>query len=414
VWKNFTLRLDGQEIGSFATQKDLKQGGRFRLEDGRTLEAKLGQNFLFPELQLTLDGTPLPGSGSDPAQRLKASYGMIFFVAGFNMLLGFLAGAADVRFLQGIGLGYGACGAGVIYGVLGFFVTRRSKLALALAVGLFVLDGIALVAFSAQKGRAPNPGGLVARVFFLIPMIQGFGAIGALQDAERAHRRAARRPASGAAGSGPAGVRSTATAPTPVDSARPPVQAAPPAARILSGDAERRRLELSGRVVPQAPATGAARRMDLKAKSEVDSAATELRFVARKCEITPEGLRLTYPDGKSREARWAQLAGLVIRLLPPDPPWNAMPLVDAVVTGPTPGTWQVLRIFSTTIVNYGAIPGGASTSRLENTRRLAAHIAAQSPSLALDPETAAFIKEGKPPARFVNMTHFTEYDVRYV
>jgi hypothetical protein len=74
----------------------------------------------------------------------------------------------------------------------------------------------------------------------------------------------------------------------------------------------------------------------------------------------------------------------------------------------------VLRIFSTTIVNYGAIPGGASTSRLENTRRLAAHIAAQSPSLALDPETAAFIKEGKPPARFVNMTHFTEYDVRYV
>jgi len=136
------------------------------------------------------------------------------------------------------------------------------------------------------------------------------------------------------------------------------------------------------------------------------------RFVAFKCEIAPQGLRMTSSRGGMREVVFAELRALLGRQLPSDPPWSSQVLLDAVPQGDN-GSGEPVRIFGTTVVNYGALPKGASTSRLENLRNFAAHLAAQNPALSIDPETAQFIEGPKVPARFPTMVEFHAYDSRF-
>jgi hypothetical protein len=430
-FKDFEVRLDGNLIGSFENAKELKTGKTFPLEDGSRLEVGLKPTGLgVPELTLLRNGQPLPGSATDPAQRVGAAAGMIFVVAGLNAILGLVALAFNVQFLQSLGIGGASIFVGAIYGVLGYFVKRQSFVALALAVGLFVLDGLALL-FNVPPGGTPPIGGILARFFFLIPMVMGFPALKALQEEEDRAQRAPRprppRAMGTAASSGTAGqARPAGQGPAATDAASGPeaTAAAPgsaraaassaPAARTFTGDAERRRLELSQTASAVTTRTApSGQRKETRTKDDVDTAASGLRFVARKCEITPTGLKVQNPDGRSREVGYAEIAALVVRLLPPDPPWNAAPILDAVVRSADNTAWEAVRVFSTTIVNTAALPGGGSTSRLENMRRLGGHLAAQNPAISLDAETAAFVNDGKPPSRFVNTTHFADYDLRY-
>jgi hypothetical protein len=64
-------------------------------------------------------------------------------------------------------------------------------------------------------------------------------------------------------------------------------------------------------------------------------------------------------------------------------------------------------------VNFAALEGGASTSRLDNLRRLARHLRERQPALALDDDTLAFVDGGKPPLRFASLAHLAEYDAVY-
>ena len=180
LWKNLAIKLDGNVVGTIAGQKELKAGQDLELPDGSVLHVQLVQKFSSTELQILRDGEPLPGSASDPMQRLKTAYGMVFFVAGLNIVLGVIAGLFQVEFLYAIGIGWGSVVFGVIFLVLGFFVKRESMVALILAIVTFALDGILGFFLAAQQGATPT-GGIIARIFLLIPMVQGVGAIRAIK-----------------------------------------------------------------------------------------------------------------------------------------------------------------------------------------------------------------------------------------
>src|SRR5437588_1583055 len=89
-WKSLTLRLDGREMGSVVGQKELKAGREFGLDDGSTLKVQLFSGFMGTELQLHRNSQPLPGSPSDPAERVRAAAGVTYFVGGLNIVLGLL------------------------------------------------------------------------------------------------------------------------------------------------------------------------------------------------------------------------------------------------------------------------------------------------------------------------------------
>ena len=142
------------------------------------------------------------------------------------------------------------------------------------------------------------------------------------------------------------------------------------------------------------------------------SFALALRFTAYKCEVTDAGLHVTRHTGETFEVRWSDVGRVVVRQLPPIPPWGGAILLDVVaLLGGT--RWEPVRIFASTFVNYDALPGGASASEPDNVRNFARHLRDRNPGAALDPETTAFVEGSGAPARFGNMTQFAEYDSHY-
>lgn len=398
AFKDLSVSLDGQPAAAFDDPKELKEARRVTLHDGSMLEIQVASPFLFPELLLTRDGAPVPGSSGDPATRHAAAWQMVAAVAVLNVVVGLLVEATGADFLRGIGAGWPSVFAGFVYGILAWLVRGRSIVALGVAVALFVLDGVFVLASATQAGGTPPVGGLVARVLFLIPMLRGFPALREL--ARPRKRRVPPRPVA------------RRTAPADAPPPRAAGRAAPPAARVLSGDAERQRLQMTERLnAGPAPTVLGRGPLSIKGQASVDAAAAALRFLVHKVEILEAGLRVTTREGRVREAAWSSVGRIVARQLPPDPPWDAGVLVDLVAF--LDGRWEPLRVFTTTLVNFAALEGGVSTSRLDNLRRLVRHVRRRNPAVALDDDTRAFAEGTRPPARLASLTQLAEYDAVY-
>jgi len=142
-WKNTEVRLKGNLIGAIPNQKELRTGQIFQLPDGTSLIVQLVKS----ELRVLRNDKPLPGSNSDPATRLAQAFGIVYFIAGLNIALGFIALILQVEFLQTLGFGIISVAIGFIFLLLGFFTQRRSRIALIVALIIYGLD-CALALFS--------------------------------------------------------------------------------------------------------------------------------------------------------------------------------------------------------------------------------------------------------------------------
>src|SRR5262245_2263132 len=230
-YKDFQIAFDGAPVGSFEDSNALKEGGTFTLSDGSTLGGKLAAPLLLPALQIVRNGEPVPVSPGHPETRHQGAYNMIFVIAGFNVLVGLLGALTGAAFFRSLGIGWASVLTGIVYAGLGLFVKRGSVVALALAVGLFVLDGIALLA-TVNPGSTPPVGGIVARFFFLLPMLRGFSALRELkEEAPAPPREGPSRPPVRSPSPSPAGAAvTTGSAVATAPAARAP-------ARTLAGDA---------------------------------------------------------------------------------------------------------------------------------------------------------------------------------
>ncbi|MFN8414175.1 MAG: hypothetical protein U0Z26_17475 [Anaerolineales bacterium] len=180
MWGNTTILLDGKTIGVIPNQKALLSGQEFVLNDGSILKIQLINMFVTTELRILRNNQPLPGSSSDPQTRLKISIQAVYVIAGFNIILGAISLIFNVELLQQIGVGFGSIIYGLVFLVLGFFVQRKSVIALLFAIGVFALDSIATFFLSASQGY--NTAGLtIVRIIILIGMFQGLGAIKTLK-----------------------------------------------------------------------------------------------------------------------------------------------------------------------------------------------------------------------------------------
>lgn len=81
-----------------------------------------------------------------------------------------------IEFLQALGIGFFSVIFGLVFLLLGFWAQSGSQLALILAIAIFALDGILGFVLVAMVGGTPNISGLIARIFFIIPMVRGLSA----------------------------------------------------------------------------------------------------------------------------------------------------------------------------------------------------------------------------------------------
>ncbi len=339
-------------------------------------------------------------------QRLSLAAGVLFFVGGFNILLGFL-GAVGISFVKQMGIGGGNIIAGMIYLVLAFFVKQQSIVALGIAVALFAIDGIATTVLMAKSSGTPSVGGLIFRVLLLWPMIQGFRAIRELKE------------------SGTPEVKSWPASPQISSQPSPPISgtqsagAATPFSFVgpVSGRVTQKPMELSAPSFVQPHtvlSSGMLSPAEIRARpvtSEFIAAA--MRFLAYRCEIGDMGIRAIYSSGKQQEFQWKDFRALVVKLLPATVPFEGKLLLDLVYS-PVAGKPPVpLRLFSTTFANYAFLPQGASPSSHENIRRLARFVIAKNRDIVVDPGTNEFVYMQKVPPRFANIAQFAEYESRY-
>ncbi|AKT37577.1 hypothetical protein [Chondromyces crocatus] len=182
IWKDIRVRFDGQEIGGFESKSALDEGREFQLPDGLGhLRVQLVRSMGSVELQVLRNGSPLPGSDSDPNTKLKTAWGVILFVGGMSMLAGLVSTIGQVEAMQRLGLGIETVVLGVLFLGLGLWVrARRSKIALGIAFALLALDGVFSIVTSLETGGGVG-GGIVLRLFILLGIFKGFSAISQLE-----------------------------------------------------------------------------------------------------------------------------------------------------------------------------------------------------------------------------------------
>ena len=138
-WNDFTIMEGERLIGTVPTQAELKEGRSFRLKDGSELSVKLNLSFFNSGLEVLRNGAPLPGSTSDPGNRIKTAYILLLLVAFLNVFAGVLIITAGISEIL-IWTGAGYLGSGFAFLILALSVKRGSFTALLIAIILLAVD----------------------------------------------------------------------------------------------------------------------------------------------------------------------------------------------------------------------------------------------------------------------------------
>lgn len=141
-WQNFTIYLDGRELGKFVNPQAIKDGQCFDLKDGTQIKVKLIRDFIFWYLQILWRDRPVPGSETDPETQLRKAYNIFAIICKIG------GACVGLVFLLSL-LAISEAGAGVIllpvflllpispYFLIAYFLKRKAKLAAYFAIWLF-------------------------------------------------------------------------------------------------------------------------------------------------------------------------------------------------------------------------------------------------------------------------------------
>ncbi len=142
----------------------------------------------------------------------------------------------------------------------------------------------------------------------------------------------------------------------------------------------------------------------------VDTAATMLRFVASECTIGPDGLHVRAGHGGVDTVGWDEMTTLMVRKLPPDPPFEGKLFLDVLTQ--RDDARVPLRFMATTRANYAALPGGAGRTSMDNFRRLSRLILDRNRNVTFAADFGQFLDGGNP-RRFNSIKEFRGYDSRF-
>jgi hypothetical protein len=177
-WKNLTITKDGAVIGQVENARELKKGRSFHFAEGRVLFIQLKQKWGYiPQVEILLNGSPIPGSGTEPNTQVRQAYNLLFFITAFNVGLGVIAELISINFLKTLGMGYGTIVIGLFFGLFGYLVKYKLSLgALYGAIGLMILDIIFTLVYAADTGGNPVSG-LMMKGMFTFVLLNGIAAL---------------------------------------------------------------------------------------------------------------------------------------------------------------------------------------------------------------------------------------------
>lgn len=187
-WQDFTVYLDGAPLGTLKP-RELRAGHSYSLPDGSELKVRLRQSLLAAELEVLQDERPLPGSATDPLQRVKQAYTVIFVIGGFNLLLGIAGIFSETELMSLLGAGWGTAVLGIFLLILGWLTkTYLSHPALITAIIVYLADSLLGIIAVISAGGTPGAVSIIIRTIFIIVMAQGARALSTINQNNRSFK----------------------------------------------------------------------------------------------------------------------------------------------------------------------------------------------------------------------------------
>jgi hypothetical protein len=155
--RQFTVSLDGEIIGRIeGGQSGLREENRLHLPDGSLLTIQLIHSFfVFDDLHVLRDGSPLPGSAGDPRRNVTATVRTTFYTGLFFLVFG-LAALFGVPVLRSLIFTPLSAVAGIALIALAIPVARCSSLAVWMAIGVLTADGVLTIRLPLQAVSVPD------------------------------------------------------------------------------------------------------------------------------------------------------------------------------------------------------------------------------------------------------------------
>ena len=177
LYNNFAVSYAGQELAATDPHAKIAKGRHYPLPDGRVFSAQLKENTYPQQLELLIDGQPVPGSGTHPREQMKQAWYLLLVLGVLNIGLGLLTEFGQLNALRELGLGWGSLVEGLAFvalGWLGYF--RYSVPAFTVAFVLLILDGVVSIGSAVATSHSPALGGLFMRVLFCLIVFRGMQA----------------------------------------------------------------------------------------------------------------------------------------------------------------------------------------------------------------------------------------------
>jgi len=177
------VRFRGETVVEVPSKEALLRGASGRLPDESEISIRWTSG-VFAGLELLRNGVPVPGSSTDPAQRIRVARNIFAFIGTVTSLMGLALLATD--FAGAIGtLLEGALFLGAAFGT-----HRQSKPVLIAGTALLALDTLIAVVDRLSIGGPAMAGGLVGalvmRTFFFVVLARAIRAFDALRPVDAA------------------------------------------------------------------------------------------------------------------------------------------------------------------------------------------------------------------------------------
>lgn len=179
-FKDFTVKLDNNELGVIKTRKELKEGREFITGHNKKLEIRLFMQFgIFPVIEILFNDNPVPGTMTDPKKQLNDIFYFVLVIAVLYILSGLAGLIFDIEAFSDHGIGLNSIIYGALFIMMGLIINKRhSMFALIAVISLIGLDIIFVLIRIAEYGVKSNPWPtIVIKMLFMLYLCKGFSAL---------------------------------------------------------------------------------------------------------------------------------------------------------------------------------------------------------------------------------------------
>ncbi len=179
-YKDFTIKLDNNELDIIKTKKELKKGREFVTGYNKKLEIRLVRQLgIIPCIEILFNDKPVPGTMTDPQRQLNGIFNFILIIAFLYIISGMAGLISGIPAFSDHGIGLNSIIYGVLFIMMGLIINRRqSMFALIAVVSLIGLDIIFVLIRIAEYEVKSNPWPtIVIKMLLMLYLCKGFSAI---------------------------------------------------------------------------------------------------------------------------------------------------------------------------------------------------------------------------------------------